>query len=117
MLLCGEMVKTIRRADDTRSRDQGLTEAGSSREGVRMGLFGASQAIAFGIGGFAGTVLADVSRLVLGSPVMAYATVFAVEACFFIAAALLAAAVGNKDGFGAAANPLVLAARHQASGS
>ena len=94
-----------------------MANDGTSREGVRMGLFGASQAIAFGIGGFAGTVLADMSRLVLGSPVMAYATVFAVEACFFIAAALLAAAVGNKDGFGAAANPLVLAARHQASGS
>ena len=94
-----------------------MANDGTSREGVRLGLFGASQAIAFGIGGFAGTVLADVSRLVLGSPVMAYATVFAVEACFFIAAALLAAAVGNKDGFGAAANPLVLAARHQASGS
>jgi BCD family chlorophyll transporter-like MFS transporter len=94
-----------------------MANDGTSREGVRMGLFGASQAIAFGIGGFAGTVLADVSRLVLGSPVMAYATVFAVEACFFIAAALLAAAVGNRQGFGAAANPLVLAARHQASGS
>ena len=94
-----------------------MANDGTSREGVRMGLFGASQAIAVGIGGFAGTVLADVSRLVLGSPVMAYATVFAVEACFFIAAALLAAAVGNRQGFGAAANPLVLAARHQASGS
>ena len=31
-----------------------------SQEGVRMGLFGASQAIAFGAGGFVGTVLADV---------------------------------------------------------
>jgi BCD family chlorophyll transporter-like MFS transporter len=90
---------------------------GQSREGVRMGLFGASQAIAFGIGGFAGTVLADISRLVLGSPVMAYATVFAVEALFFLAAAALAAAVGRREGFGEAANPLVLAARHQASGS
>ncbi len=89
---------------------------GQSREGVRMGLFGASQAIAFGIGGFAGTVLADVSRLILGSPVMAYATVFAVEAVLFLAAAALAAAVGKREGFGDAANPLVLAARHQASG-
>lgn len=94
-----------------------MANDGTAREGVRMGLFGASQAIAFGIGGFAGTALADASRLVLGSPVMAYATVFAVEAGFFIFAALLAAAVGAKDGFGQAANPLVLAARHQASGS
>lgn len=90
---------------------------GKSREGVRMGLFGASQAIAFGVGGFAGTMLADVSRLILGSPVMAYATVFAVEALFFLAAAALASAVGKREGFGEAANPLVLAARHQASGS
>ena len=90
---------------------------GQSREGVRMGLFGASQAIAFGIGGFAGTVLVDVTRLMLGSPVMAYATVFAVEAVLFLAAAALAAAVGRRDGFGDAANPLILAARHQASGS
>jgi BCD family chlorophyll transporter-like MFS transporter len=90
---------------------------GQSREGVRMGLFGASQAIAFGIGGFAGTVLVDVTRAVLGSPVMAYATVFAVEAVFFLIAAALAGAVGKREGFGEAANPLVLAARHQASGS
>ena len=94
-----------------------MANSGTSREGVRMGLFGASQAIAFGIGGFAGTALADVSRMVLGSPVMAYATVFAVEAGFFIFAALLATAVGARDGFGETANPLVLAARHQASGS
>jgi MFS transporter, BCD family, chlorophyll transporter len=90
---------------------------GQSREGVRMGLFGASQAIAFGLGGFAGTVLVDVSRLILGSPVMAYATVFAVEAVLFLAAAALAAAVGRGQGFGDAANPLMLAARQQASGS
>jgi MFS transporter, BCD family, chlorophyll transporter len=90
---------------------------GQSREGVRMGLFGASQAIAFGIGGFAGTVLVDVTRLILGSPVLAYATVFAVEAIFFLLAAALATAVGKREGFGDAANPLVLAARHQASGS
>lgn len=93
------------------------SSGGQSREGVRMGLFGASQAIAFGIGGFAGTVLVDVTRLMLGSPVMAYATVFAVEAVLFLAAAALAAAVGRREGFGDAANPLILAARHQASGS
>lgn len=90
---------------------------GQSRDGVRMGIFGASQAIAFGIGGFAGTVLADVSRLMLGSPVMAYAVVFAVEALAFLAAAMLAAAAGKKQSSQEAANPLVLAALHQSSGS
>ena len=95
-----------------------MANNGTSREGVRMGLFGASQAIAFGIGGFAGTALADVSRLVLGSPVMAYATVFAVEAVFFILRRhCWPRRWVQADGFGEAANPLVLAARHQASGS
>ncbi len=89
---------------------------GEKREGLRMGLFGASQAIAFGLGGFGGTVLADVTRLMLGSPVAAYATVFAVEAVLFVVSALLASAIGKPQGFGDAANPLVLAARHQASG-
>ena len=89
---------------------------GEKREGLRMGLFGASQAIAFGLGGFGGTMLADVTRLMLGSPVAAYATVFAVEAVLFVVSALLASAIGKPQGFGDAANPLVLAARHQASG-
>ncbi len=43
-----------------------------SREGVRMGLWGAAQAIAFGLGGFAGTLASDVARFVIGSPVTAY---------------------------------------------
>ncbi len=90
---------------------------GQSRDGLRMGIFGASQAIAFGLGGFAGTVLVDVSRLLLGSPVMAYAVVFAVEALAFLAAARLAAAIGRTEPTGQAANPLVLAALHQSSGS
>jgi BCD family chlorophyll transporter-like MFS transporter len=90
---------------------------GQSREGLRMGIFGASQAIAFGIGGFAGTVLADATRMIFGSPVMAYATVFSIEAIFFMLAAVLASAIGKPEGQAHAANPLVLAAQQQASGS
>jgi MFS transporter, BCD family, chlorophyll transporter len=62
-----------------------------SREGVRMGLWGAAQAIAFGLGGFAGTLASDVARFVIGSPVTAYATVFTGEALLFAVAAMLAA--------------------------
>jgi BCD family chlorophyll transporter-like MFS transporter len=92
-------------------------QGSTSRDGLRMGLFGASQAIAFGMGGFAGTVLADAARAAFGSPVIAYASVFALEALLFIVAAALASAIGRVEGFKEAANPLVLAARHQASGS
>ncbi len=62
----------------------------SSREGVRMGLWGASQAIAFGSGGFVGTVLADLARLFTGSSGVAYAVVFGLEVIGFVVAQWLA---------------------------
>jgi MFS transporter, BCD family, chlorophyll transporter len=61
-----------------------------SREGVRMGLWGASQAIAFGLGSFFGAATSDMAKLLLGSPVAAYSTVFAFEAVLFLVAAVLA---------------------------
>jgi BCD family chlorophyll transporter-like MFS transporter len=93
--------------------------AGQSRakEGVRMGLFGASQAISFGIGGFAGTVAVDIVKAMTGSPVMAYGGVFAIEAALFAFAALLAASIGREQGANDLRNPLVLAAQHQMSGN
>ena len=60
------------------------------REGVRMGLWGAAQAIAFGIGGFAGAAASDVARAVIGLDGPAYAVVFAAEALMFLVAARLA---------------------------
>jgi len=64
--------------------------AGKDRVGLRMGLWGAAQAIAFGLGGFVGTVAVDVLRLV-GTPVgLAYACVFLLEAAIFLAAAAVA---------------------------
>jgi BCD family chlorophyll transporter-like MFS transporter len=65
-----------------------------SREGVRMGLWGAAQAIAFAAGGFAGTVAVDAARYALGSPVAAYSLVFAAEGVMFLVAAWLALRVG-----------------------
>ena len=59
------------------------------REGVRMGVWGASQAIAFGMGGLVGTAASDIARLILGDPVAAYATVFFIEAILFIFSAFL----------------------------
>ena len=62
----------------------------AGREGVRMGLWGAGQAIAFGFGGLLGTAASDLARWLIGSPAAAYATVFALEALLFVAAAWLA---------------------------
>jgi len=63
---------------------------GEHREGVRMGLWGAAQAIAFGIGGFIGTLASDLARLVLASPALSYAAVFAAEAGLFVVSAAMA---------------------------
>jgi BCD family chlorophyll transporter-like MFS transporter len=72
----------------------GLVRQGKEkREGTRMGLWGAAQGIAFGVGGFAGTVVLDGVRLVSTEPQTAFAAVFALEAALFIVSAVLAAGV------------------------
>lgn len=69
----------------------GLAGAGATtREGVRMGVWGASQAIAFGLGGLLGAVGLDLARGVLGEVGAAFQLVFAVEAAAFVWAGLLA---------------------------
>ena len=69
----------------------GLAGAGeTTREGVRMGVWGASQAIAFGLGGLLGAVGLDAARWLLGDVGAAFRLVFAVEAGAFVLAALLA---------------------------
>jgi len=62
----------------------------AAREGVRMGVWGAAQAFAFALGGLCGTFAVDVARALLGSPVMAYAVVFAAEALLFLTASVFA---------------------------
>ncbi len=68
-----------------------------SREGVRMGLWGAAQAVAFGAGGFVGAVGVDIIRQVVDQPATAYTTVFFIEACLFLAAAGLASRAIASD--------------------
>ncbi len=73
-----------------------LASAGpKNREGTRMGLWGAAQAIAFGLGGFLGAALVDVARLLIGEPAPAFALVFTLEGLTFLAAAALALRVGR----------------------
>ncbi|MGJ5202012.1 BCD family MFS transporter [Bradyrhizobium sp. HKCCYLR20261] len=67
-----------------------VSEGRDNREGTRMGLWGASQAISFGIGGFVGTAAADAARAFMPSTASAYAAVFAAEAALFVLSAWLA---------------------------
>jgi BCD family chlorophyll transporter-like MFS transporter len=77
----------------------GMVGAGRrAREGVRMGLWGAAQAIAFAIGGLAATLLVDVIRFLTGSVPVAYGLVFAIEAALFFVASRLAAGIRVREG-------------------
>jgi BCD family chlorophyll transporter-like MFS transporter len=70
--------------------------AGAGRpgsEGIRMGLWGGAQAIAFAVGGLVGTGAVDLARALLDTNVAAYAIVFAAEALVFLVAAQMAARV------------------------
>jgi MFS transporter, BCD family, chlorophyll transporter len=68
---------------------------GPGREGVRMGLWGAAQAIAFGSGGLIGAASVDLMRLVSPTATGAYATVFLIEGLVFLYAAGLAVRIGS----------------------
>jgi BCD family chlorophyll transporter-like MFS transporter len=63
---------------------------GPGHEGIRMGLWGASQAAAFGIGGFVGALAVDSLRRVVASTGQAFELVFWAEGALFIIAAIIA---------------------------
>lgn len=87
----------------------GLANKGrKSREGVRMGLWGAAQAIAFALGGFLGAAGVDLSRALFGTPVSAYATVFFVEGMLFLVAAFIAARIGRPSVDRNAISPMMM---------
>ena len=61
----------------------------AQRDGLRMGLWGAAQAISFAMGGFLGTVAVDLTGLWLQNPATSYGLVFIAEAILFLWAASL----------------------------
>ncbi len=63
---------------------------GPGHEGIRMGLWGAAQASAFGLGGFFGASAVDAGRHLLGADGPAFELVFAFEAVIFLIAAAIA---------------------------
>lgn len=82
------------------------------REGTRMGLWGAAQAIGFAAGGLLGTAASDVARWIIGAPGPAYACVFAAEAVLFVASALLARRIAVPAGVtGSQALPVLAGAQ------
>ena len=73
------------------------SEGRGQREGTRMGLWGAAQAIAAGFGGLSGAVLVDITRSFFADA-PAFGAVFIFEAALFFAAALMAMRVIEHKG-------------------
>ncbi len=77
-----------------------------AREGTRMGLWGAAQAVAFGLGGVVSTTLVDLAKFFVTAPLSAYAIVFVIEAVFFIASAMLASRIASPQAMRQSAEPM-----------
>lgn len=75
----------------------GLAGAGKrTREGVRMGVWGTAQAIAFGLGGLSGALGVDLVRSYTAQAGTAFQLIFAVEAGLFLCSAALAMRVSSR---------------------
>jgi len=72
---------------------------GHGAAGVRMGVFGAAQAVAFGLGGLIGAVGVQLLRIAVETAT-AFHTMFAIEAALFLGAALLARTILPETGRG-----------------
>lgn len=68
------------------------------REGTRVGIWGAAQAIAFALGGVLATSGVDLITLLGGGPTIAYGSIFATEAILFLVAAILALRIMTGQG-------------------
>lgn len=69
-------------------------EGEGPREGIRMGVWGAAQALGFAAGGFLGAVGVDIGRGLMGADAPAFGLVFTLEAGLFLASALIASRIG-----------------------
>ncbi len=67
------------------------------RAGLRLGVFGAAQALAYATGTMAGAAGVDIARAVLDSPVRGYLAVFFVESVLFAASAMLAMQSASRE--------------------
>ena len=73
----------------------GADSGGRGDTGVRMGVWGAAQAIAFGLGGLFGAIGVDIARR-SESDGTAFQTIFTIEALLFMASAVMAARIAAR---------------------
>lgn len=71
------------------------TQGRNGNAGLRMGVWGAAQAISFGIGGLLGSVALDLGRILTGTDGRAFGLVFGLEALLFLASTIIASGIGR----------------------
>ncbi len=71
------------------------TRGQTGNAGMRMGVWGAAQAIAFGMGGLLGSIALDIGRRLTGTDSSAFALVFGLEATLFLISAAVALRIGR----------------------
>ncbi|MFK7957029.1 MAG: BCD family MFS transporter [Lysobacterales bacterium] len=74
-----------------------VSQGHKKRDGVRMGVWGAAQALAFGLGGIVGTAVVDLAQWQGVSTASAYAMAFAVQSGLFVVASALAISLGRTQ--------------------
>lgn len=79
------------------------TRGTTGNAGMRMGVWGAAQAISFGLGGLLGSIALDLGRQFTGADGSAFAMVFAIEAGLFLLSTLLAVGIRSHKGHAGAA--------------
>lgn len=72
-------------------------DAGDGRAGLRLGVFGAAQALAYAVGTMTGAAGVDLARSLLASAVRGYQAVFLAEALLFVGAAWLALRSASRE--------------------
>lgn len=85
-----------------------MTLAGNgarANHGMRMGVWGAAQAIAFGLGGVLGTIVLDIGRRMTGDDATSFAIVFALEASLFLVSAVVAMVLARPETIAGCTHP------------
>ncbi|HKJ15838.1 MAG TPA: BCD family MFS transporter [Xanthomonadales bacterium] len=70
-----------------------VSEGDPARRGTRMGVWGAAQAVAFGLGGILGTASVDILNWMFNSDSFAYAMIFVAQSLLFLTSAFLARSI------------------------
>ncbi len=73
------------------------TRGRTGNAGMRMGVWGAAQAISFGLGGLLGSVALDMGRAAMDDDGSAFGMVFALEALLFLASTVVALRIGRPQ--------------------